>query len=234
MPPAPDSQPLSLVPRVGGPSSPPWGGGWVCLGSPRSSLANLALVFSLLLLSLASKSQLVRMCVCVCVCLSLSLLPLHVFVSFCLVLSVRAPLSCPAPFYSQGGSPTLPPSQLCVITSIIPGLHRTDTSQAPTLPSFPLFAQLWQHSVLPPCSLETPKAAPHNPAAGRLCAVCVVRPIPPPGGRHRPIPTNPPCRPLRMEPDLLAQRSAPMAAPLCHPGHMGHWPQAGEEGACIH
>lgn len=67
--------------------------------------------------------------------------------------------------------------------------------------------------------------------------MCVVGPIPRPGGRHRPIPTNPPCRPLWMEPDLLAQRFAPTASPPCHPGHVGHWPQAraGEkEGACIH
>ena len=173
MPPAPDSQPLSLVPRVGGPSSPPWGGGWVCLGSPRSSLANLALVFSLLLLSLASKSQLVRMCVCVCVCLSLSLscpsMSLCLSVWFCLcgrlspaqlpsILKAAAPLSLPlssvsSPPSSQDSTeltpPRLPP---CRLSPCLP-------SSGSTVSSHPA---LWRR----------PRQRPTIPPLGG-CALCV-------------------------------------------------------------
>lgn len=172
MPPALDAQPLSLVLRVGGPSRPAVGRRAGLLGesSEQPGQPGPGVFFTSSLLGLQIPAC-VHVCVRVCLSVCLSL-PLHVFVSFCLVLSARMPLSCPAPLYSHGGSPTLPPSQLCVITSIIPGLCRTDASQAPTRPSFPLFAQLWQHTSSCPALWRCPRQCPKIPPLGG-CALCV-------------------------------------------------------------
>ena len=143
--PMPESRPKSGWVQPG-----PRGEAGVCLGSPLNSLTNLAQCFHF------SPWPANPARVCVCVCLSLCLPALRVFVSFCLILSVRAPLTCPAPLSSHSGSPTapLPPSQLCVIASVIPGLRRTETSQAPKCLPFPLFAQLWQHTAPSHLSLQ--------------------------------------------------------------------------------